>query len=421
MNKSHRMYHLLIFVCSIILLLPQASVHSATTITAVSAGTFHTCIIMNGQVWCWGANSGYQLGDGTYFDRLNPVQVRRSDGGFLTGVTHLSAAYDHTCAISQKQVWCWGNNIRGQLGDGTTSLGSMTAIRVKKSPNAGGGWLNNATGIATGTAHSCAIHANQVWCWGDNRSGQLGAGTTPNPNGAYRVQMNGGGWLPNVKSVSAGPSHTCAVETRNGQVWCWGDNFWATLGDGTEVQRSRAVRTIKSTRTYLSGMHEVSAGNDFVCAINASGALWCWGNNLIGQLSTGTRTNAFRGAVQGKWGNRTLISSIKSIDVGHGHGCALYNSYAICWGYNCDGQLATNSTSMTTYPVAARREDAVGRLISLTNVTDVSAGAWHTCAVVNKAQIWCWGRNGHGQLGDSTTTKRFIAVRVMKSNGVAFP
>lgn len=297
----------------------------------------------------------------------------------------------------------------------------MTAVRVKKSPRAGGGFINNATGIATGTAHSCAIQAGQAWCWGDNRNGQLGAGTTPNQDGAYRVQVNGGGWLPTIKSISSGPAHTCGVATSNGQVWCWGDNFWATLGDGTDTSRSRAVRTIKSTRTYLSGMHEISAGNDFVCATNARGALWCWGNNLLGQLSTGNRTNAFRGAVQGKWSTRTLISSMKGIDVGYGHGCALYTSYAICWGYNSEGQLATNSTSMTTYPVAARREDSVGRLISLTNVTDVSAGAWHSCAVVNRSQVWCWGRNSHGQLGDGTTTKRLIAVRVLKSNGTSFP
>ncbi|MFZ9857032.1 MAG: RCC1 domain-containing protein [Roseiflexaceae bacterium] len=421
MNKTHHMYHLWILVWSISLLWTQAPAHSATNITAISAGTFHTCIIMNGQVWCWGANSGYQLGDGSYFDRLNPVQVRRSDGGFLTGATHLSAAYDHTCAISQKQVWCWGNNIRGQLGNGSTSLGSMTAVRVKKSPRAGGGLLNNATGIATGTSHSCAINAGQAWCWGDNRSGQLGAGTMPNQDGAYRVQINGGGWLPTIKSISSGPAHTCSIASSNGQVWCWGDNFWATLGDGTETQRSRAVRTIKSTRTYLNGMNEVSAGNDFVCATNVKGALWCWGNNLLGQLSTNTLNSAFRGAVQGKWSNRTPISSMKSIDVGYAHGCARYTLYAVCWGYNSEGQLGINSTSMTTYPVTARREDAMGRIIPLTNVTDISAGAWHTCAIVNRSQVWCWGRNSHGQLGDTSTTNRQVAVRVLKSNGSAFP
>jgi alpha-tubulin suppressor-like RCC1 family protein len=421
MDNMHRTFHLWIIIGSLLLLLPHAPAQSATAITAVSAGTFHTCLIMNGQVWCWGANSGYQLGDGSYFDRLNPVQVRRSDGGFLTGATHISAAYDHTCAISQKQVWCWGNNIRGQLGDGTTGVGSMTAVRVKQSPSAGGRLLNNATGISTGTSHSCAIHAGQAWCWGDNRSGQLGAGTLPNQDGAYRVQVNGGGWLPAIKSISSGPAHTCGVATSNGQVWCWGDNFWATLGDGTETQRTRAVRTIKSNRSYLTGMHTVSAGNDFVCATTASGALWCWGNNLLGQLSTGTLTSAFRGAVQGYWGNRTPISLFTELDVGHAHGCSLYRTYAICWGYNSEGQLGINSTSLTTYPVSARREDYLGRLISLTNVTDVSAGAWHTCAIVNRTQVWCWGRNSHGQLGDKSTTNRQVAVRVVKSDGSVFP
>lgn len=416
-----RLLHRITLILLVLLLMPHQPAQSTTRITAISAGTFHTCIIMNGQVWCWGANSGYQLGDGSFNERHYPVQVRRSDGLFLTGATHLSAAYDHTCAISQGQVWCWGNNIRGQLGDGTTSLGSMTATRAKKSPRSGGGYLNNATAITTGTYHSCAVNDGQAWCWGENRGGQIGAGTLPNQDGAYRVQINGGGWLPSVKSISAGPAHTCAVATSNGQVWCWGDNYWATLGDGTETLRNRAVRTIKASRVFLSGMAHVSAGSDYTCATSANGALWCWGNNLLGQLSTGTLTSAYRGAVQGYWANRTPISNLTELDVGYGHGCAMYTGLATCWGYNNDGQLGIDSNTLTTYPVAAGREDAMGFFRRLSNVTDISAGAWHTCAVVARTQVWCWGRNGNGQLSDGTTTYRAVAVRVVTQNGTPFP
>lgn len=408
-------------VCVFLLFHAYTPAQASTNITAISAGTFHTCIIMNGQVWCWGANSGYQLGDGSLYERHYPVQVRRSDGTFLTGVTHISASYDHTCAISQRQVWCWGNNIRGQLGDGTTSLGSMTALRVKKSPSAGGGFLNNATSIATGTYHSCAINAGQAWCWGENRGGQIGAGTLPNQDGAYRVQILGGGWLPNIVSISAGPAHTCAVATGAGQVWCWGDNYWGTLGDGTETHRNRAVRTIKSTRSLLTGMSHVSSGGDFTCATSTTGALWCWGNNLLGQLSTGNLASSYKGAVQGNWSNRTRISGIRELDVGNAHGCAIYNGLAICWGYNRDGQLGIDSNTLTTYPVAAGREDAMGVFRRLSSITDVSTGAWHTCAVVARTQVWCWGRNGNGQLSDGTTTYRSVAVRVVKQNGTPFP
>jgi alpha-tubulin suppressor-like RCC1 family protein len=419
MDKSHRIHHVWIFICSIILLLPQTSVHAATTITAVSADAFHTCIIMNGQVWCWGANSGYQLGDGTYFDRLNPVQVRRSDGSFLTGTTHLSTAYDHTCAISQKQVWCWGNNIRGQLSDGTTSLGSMTVIRVKKSPNAGGGWLNNATG----TAHSCAIHANQVWCWGDNRSGQLGAGTTPNPNGTYRVKMNGGGWLPNVKSVSAGPSHTCKILHVQRTVYCWGENTYGQVGDGTTITRTRPVQVYLNRGQPLKAKF-ISAGYAHTCAILQDKTIACWGANQYGQLGDGTRTVYTARPVfvttATSSGAKKLYARDK-IALGADHSCtfasiqsasSLSQTYTWCWGQNNQGQLGTGTTTTASNGAYIVTISATQKLPA---VGSLSSTAIHTCAVtLGDGQVWCWGHDHWGISYGTTTKTRATKIRNAK-------
>ncbi|MBG0738648.1 hypothetical protein IV500_04335 [Paeniglutamicibacter antarcticus] len=203
---------------------------TGTTITALAAGGSHTCAATDEGIWCWGQNSFGQLGNGNSTDQSTPVKVTGETG--LTGrnVTALTAGTFHTCAIADGTAWCWGNDGKGELGDGTTNNRSRP---VKVAGLAG----KTITTIASGYGHTCAAADDGVWCWGENSSGQLGDGTTANQSTPVKVTgLNG----KKITSLATGYAHTCALS--DGETWCWGFNGFGQLGDGTTTNRSQPVK-----------------------------------------------------------------------------------------------------------------------------------------------------------------------------------
>ncbi len=136
-------------------------------VTAITAGSSHTCVIQNGAAKCWGAGFAGQLGDGGIDDRSTPVSVI----GLESGVTAISATSIHTCAIQNGAAKCWGDNGSGQLGNGITNPDPVPV------PVTVSGLTSGVTAIGAGGNHTCAVRAGAVRCWGDNSSGQLGNGT----------------------------------------------------------------------------------------------------------------------------------------------------------------------------------------------------------------------------------------------------
>ncbi len=163
--------------------------------TQVSVGVNHTCAVASGALYCWGVNAYGQLGDGTLVNRLVPTKV----AGLSASVTQVAAGDSHTCAaLSTGAVKCWGFNLKGQLGNGTT-VDSATPVTVTG--------LSSATQVEAGMYFSCAVDGGKARCWGTNYGGQLGDGTTTDRHSPTA----GAGGFTTVTRIATGEAHTCAV------------------------------------------------------------------------------------------------------------------------------------------------------------------------------------------------------------------
>ena len=361
-------------------LTPVHVVGLSSGVFTVATGLAHTCAVASGgKVECWGLDADGELGDGTNESSAIPVRVSGLSGGIVAVV----AGSAHTCALkSSGDVLCWGANSNGQLGDGTTQSRN-TPVRVTGLPP--------AVVIAAGGFHTCAVTAaGAVMCWGSNASGQLGDGTTVQRNVPVKVAGLGSG----MASVTAGGSHTCA-STQGGGAKCWGDNTFGQLGDGTMVQRLTPVDVVG----LASGIATLSAGGDHTCALLAGGGLQCWGANRHGELGNGSTTP--RTTLSNVYG---LGSGVTSIASGQFHTCAMSGSSINCWGDNTAGQLGTGSLIQRLVPV-----DVFGLSAGVVRVT---TGGYHTCVVTTKAALKCWGDNTYGQLGIGNTQEQNVPVMV---------
>lgn len=288
------------------------------------------------------------------------------------------------------------------LGVAALALALVMGAPPAGQPGAAGAASPGVTAISAGEIHSCAVKADgSAWCWGDNRSGQLGNGTA----GPNMEQLNPGrvlrssSSLTDAASISAGRFHSCAV-TSGGAPWCWGENEYGHVGVGSTTDQLRAVQ-VRQGKSALTGVSAISAGVDHTCARKTDGSAWCWGRNERGQLGDGTTTNRLKAVqVRDAKGN---LKNVSAISAGEQHTCARKtDGSAWCWGDASGGQVGDGTTGDANgrrlLPTRVRDADN-----PLTGVTLVSGGFVHSCAATADGQAWCWGRNSYGQLGDGTT------------------
>lgn len=362
---------------------PVDVVGLASGVTALAGGGFHTCALTTGGgAKCWGRNDSGQVGDGTTAYRVTPADVV----GLADGVTALTAGYWHTCALAMTGgVRCWGNNIYGNLGDGTTTS-QVTPVEVV-------GLASGMAALAAGNNHTCALtRAGGAKCWGSNSSGQLGDGTMPNRLAPVDVV----GLASGMTALAAGGYHTCTL-TAAGGVKCWGNNTFGQLGDGTAIIRA----TPGDVMGLADGVATLMAGDFHTCALTTAGGVTCWGRNNTGQLGDGTLIS--RSAPVAVVG---LTDGVTALVTGNNHTCALTTAGGVkCWGSNASGQLGDGTMTDRVTPV-----DVVGLA---SGMTGLGAGASHTCALTAAGGVKCWGRNTYGQLGDGTTTDRLTQVNVV--------
>jgi alpha-tubulin suppressor-like RCC1 family protein len=227
----------------------------------VAVGVDHSCALLgDATVKCWGSNVAYQLGDGTASGRLTAVVANASQ------VAQLNAGALFTCARTLTgTVTCWGYSSTGRLGNGSPSQPTMP----EEVPGVSG-----VTDLSAGDNHACAVAAGVVRCWGYNEFGGLGDGSNVNRYSPVTVSS-----LSAVSKVTAGRGFSCAVTTTVDSVQCWGANSLGTLGDGTTINSNTPVRA-----GSLSGVAQLEAGDDHVCALKTDSTLRCWGSNSRGQL-----------------------------------------------------------------------------------------------------------------------------------------
>jgi len=394
---------------------------------SVSVGDQHTCALVSGGVKCWGYNSSGQLGNGDATLTVSNVPVNvvtsASNSTPLSVVTAISSGGSHTCALmADSTVKCWGINSYGQLGNGDFADSS---VPVDVLVAAGGDPLSGVTAISSGDSHTCALMSDKtVKCWGNNGYRELGNGEADNSSVPVIVvaSVAGGAALSEVTAISSGGFHTCALLSTN-KVDCWGYNASGELGNGdatfTGSNVPVDVKDSAGTGT-LSEVTAISSGGSHTCALIADmdKTVKCWGSNYFGQLGNGTSGNYTNSnvpvAVKDTAGTGTL-SGVTAISSGGTHTCVLITgATGMCWGNNENLQLGNGTTSAdSSVPVAVVASVAGGAALS--EVSAVSAGGKHTCALRTGGGIRCWGENEVGQLGngDDTFTDSNIPVDVL--------
>ncbi len=295
-------------------------------------------------------------------------------------VVGVSAGQDHTCAVAGTgSAWCWGDNTSGKLGDGSTDP-SNSPVTV----DALAGVVDVSAGFGV---HSCAVlGTGAVWCWGDNAWGQLGDGTYT--ESLAPVQVAG---VADAEKVCAGVDHTCAL-LASGRVACWGSNEHGQLGhqgtyescNGTDCSADAVLVD------YMLSTVQMDCGRHHTCVLKDDGEVFCWGRNGYGQLGVGdTSSRSTPDRVLG-------IPTAASMSAGLESACAVMETgSAWCWGKNDAGQLGGGSAS--AHEVSALEVDG------LSNAARIGPGLDHTCVLLDDGSAWCWGADGSGQLGNGAS------------------
>ena len=360
----------------------------------------HLCAVQGGALKCWGSNFNGQLGNKTTTESFLPVIA----AGLEAGVTAVSAGQNHTCAAVNNELKCWGSNSAGELGinpvAGTYYIPQPTSLSTP---------LKDISAIAAGEKHTCAVSEKQLYCWGDNYYGQLGAPPVTTSVPPTKVAD----FNTPVTAVATRKSHTCAIA--EGALWCFGSNLCGQLGTGatgtcppfystttpiptpTPIPPESSIGSPSPVLVMDSGTTAVSVGNQHTCAIKDS-QLFCWGSNSNGQLGL-DKTKTYLDSPQAVEGMETGVTAVAA---GDEHTCAIKEKALYCWGRSDRGQVGNGSptpiasaTPISGTTVAASNDIPKPTLIFASGVTAVSAGAG-TCAVLYGRELKCWGMKFSG-------------------------
>lgn len=355
------------------------------TFVDLSVGQSSACAVSDqGEVWCWGSNNKFQS--------ASKISIFESTPFRLSGVnnaTHVAVGREHACALLKtKRAVCWGSNEFGQLGTGY----EFSNLANSPFPEYVNG-LVGATRIFAGDDHTCAItDENELFCWGLNSRGQTGQlfrDESRQINGRAVVAQAERVEISNVIDVGVGNTHTCAL-TKNGYVYCFGSNLYGQLGQGWSEDKSYKPLLVGN----LVDVQKIDSSGNSICITNKNKSMRCWGageSGQLGNLDTGDLS------LPSSLSLALAKYSVDEFSVGNRSTCAkLDNSAVYCWGSGSFGQVGTsNAATVFLSPFSSIQ-------YPLIDAIKIESGGDFTCVLTSN--VWCWGRNNLGQLGQMTSS-----------------
>ncbi|MGM0441358.1 MAG: T9SS type A sorting domain-containing protein [Elusimicrobiota bacterium] len=397
---NHRTAGIIIFL--IIFSFPVfAKAGSPDPVDSIAAGGYHTLALKeSGTLWAWGNNYYGELGIGASggetdsfsegIDEKHPVRV-----GSDTDWSKITAGARHSLGIKEDgTLWAWGWNDYGQLGLGDT-IDKDIPLQVS---------THSWSFVAGGGYHTLAIREDgTLWAWGRNEDGQLGVGDNSDKNSPVQVGVSTR-WV----TCAAGANHSLAIKD-NGKLWAWGFNDSGRLGleDNYTIGESTNIPV-----EMLSNVDwdKISAGFNHTLGIKDNNTLWAWGANTYGQLGGATA-----GGVPSQ---PELGTEWKNVSCGWDHTLGIQNDNSLhAWGRNNDGQLGLGYTNPKEEAPQEVSTDT-WKLISAGGAGNDGTGGthldnFHSLAIRedNYRDLWGWGSNSYGQLGQEDTVNKDIPTR----------
>ncbi len=353
----------------------------------------YCAVVATGGVDCWGLNVEGELGNGTA-DGYSDVPVAVI--GITNAVSVAASLYGYCAVLATGGVDCWGSNRAGMLGNGSTSNYSDLPVPVSG--------ITSAVSITSGESNYCVIlSSGRVDCWGNNGgnngTGELGADTLVSYS-SVPVAVSG---LTDVVSLTSYPGGYCAVLTTGG-VDCWGDNSAGELGNGTISQLYGPYfnSAVPVAVTGVTNAVSINSNTASLCAVLSTGVVDCWGNNYWGLFGNGSTADVSLVPVAvGGVDNATSIVSASSGYGAAGYCAILETGLVKCWGSNEYGDLGAGVTA-GVYSNVYYSSVPVAVSAITTKVVSAAQGPDGYCAVLSTGVVDCWGFNGQGQLGDGS-------------------
>ena len=371
---------------------------------AVAVGHTHSCALQSGTLYCWGGNEFGQLGK-------NPES--EEDGAILPfpgpkNWIELALGVGHSCGLrSTGEVFCWGLNDEGQLGRSSQEeTYNPDLVRFGESSD-----TDVADAIASGTNHVCArLVSGRVYCWGDNRSGQLGLDPSQTKSVSQPVRFGD----REFKHVFAGSRYTCALTTvptpdsQASELICAGENAQRQLGRIASAMSSGEgdAGTANLEPDYVpaaaDGLRDdirtAGAGRSHTCALTEHDVVTCWGDPEDGRL--GYKPNSRTAAPTPDPMDVAVKAKVLALAVGPPGSCALTAESLVCWGDNRQGQLGLGEIEVAYRATEVDIDDTI---------VDMSIGPNHSCVLGIEGTlptVYCAGKNDENQIGsDSEATE----------------